>query len=285
MGGGVAAAIVAGALSLGSPGGFSRERRHDVRALEPLTPSMGSSWVGAFQTAVATTAQVALTCGMRRFRDRVDAGVQLAEKLAAYAERRDVLVLALPRGGVPVAYEVARRLRAPLDLLVVRKLGLPSHPELAIGAIARGGVKILEPRVSERFGLSPADIAAVVRRETAELHRREALYRGDRPFPDLRGRTVLLVDDGIATGSTMRAAVAVVAGNSPASIVVAAPTMAAETARDLARSVDDVVSVVTPKQFGSVGEWYEEFSQTTDGDVKRLLEASDGDPASADQEG
>ena len=214
---------------------------------------------------------------MRRFRDRTDAGMQLAEMLSAYADKRDVVVLALPRGGVPVAVEVARRLRAPLDLLVVRKLGLPSNPECAMGAIARGGVKILDPAVIERFGLSPAEIAAVVRQETSELHRREALYRGDRPFPTLRGRTVLLVDDGAATGATMRAAVAVAAANAPSRTVVAAPTMATPTARAFAALADDVVTVMTPKHFESVGQWYEDFCQVTDDDVRRLLRVQQGD--------
>lgn len=223
--------------------------------------------------------------GMKRFRDRVDAGRRLAERLGAYAGRRDVVVLALPRGGVPVAAEVAHRLGAPLDVLVVRKLGLPGHEEYAMGAIARGGVQVLDEEVVRRHGLSPADVAAVVRRETAELHRRETLYRGDRPFPDLRGRVVVLVDDGIATGATMRAALAVVAKAGASKIVVAAPTVAADVAADLARGADEFAAVVTPTEFRSVGEWYEDFRQTTDDDVRRILAASGTTAARRDASG
>lgn len=215
---------------------------------------------------------------MKRFRDRVDAGRRLAERLGAYAGRRDVVVLALPRGGVPVAVEVARTLGAPLDVLFVRKLGLPGHEEYAMGAIARGGVQVLDEDVVRRHGLSPADVAAVVHRETAELRRRELRYRGDRPFPDLRGRVVVLVDDGIATGATMRAALAAVAKAGAARIIVAAPTVAADAAPDVAQGADEVVAVVTPADFDSVGEWYEDFRQTSDEDVIRLLDARGGYP-------
>lgn len=208
---------------------------------------------------------------MRRFRDRVDAGRQLADRLAAFAGRQDVVVLALPRGGVPVAAEVAHALQAPLDVLVVRKLGLPGHEEFAMGAIAGGGAQVLDEDVVRRHGLRPSDVAAVVRREQAELRRRETLYRGDRPFPSLVGRVVVLVDDGIATGATMRAALAVVAKAGAARIIVAAPTVAADTAKDVAKGADDLVAVVTPEAFDSVGEWYEDFRQTTDEDVRRLL--------------
>lgn len=215
---------------------------------------------------------------MKRFRDRVDAGRRLAERLGAYAGRRDVVVLALPRGGVPVAVEVARTLGAPLDVLFVRKLGLPGHEEYAMGAIARGGVQVLDEDVVRRHGLGPADVAAVVHRETAELRRRELRYRGDRPFPDLRGRVVVLVDDGIATGATMRAALAAVAKAGAARIIVAAPTVAADAAPDVAQGADEVVAVVTPADFDSVGEWYEDFRQTSDEDVIRLLDARGGYP-------
>ncbi len=215
---------------------------------------------------------------MKRFRDRVDAGRRLAERLGAYAGRRDVVVLALPRGGVPVAVEVARTLGAPLDVLFVRKLGLPGHEEYAMGAIARGGVQVLDEDVVRRHGLGPADVAAVVHRETAELRRRELRYRGDRPFPDLRGRVVVLVDDGIATGATMRAALAAVAKAGAARIIVAAPTVAADAAPDVAQGADEVVAVVPPADFDSVGEWYEDFRQTSDEDVIRLLDARGGYP-------
>lgn len=193
-------------------------------------------------------------------------------------ERRDVVVLALPRGGVPVAAVVARALGAPLDVLVVRKLGLPGHEEFAMGAIARGGVQVLDEDVVRRHGLRPEEVAAVVKRETTELIRREARYRGDRPFPDLRGRTVLVVDDGVATGATMRAALAVVAKNHPRRVVAAAPTIAADTMARLASNADEVVAVVTPADFESVGEWYEDFRQTTDEDVRRLLAEQAGAP-------
>jgi predicted phosphoribosyltransferase len=220
---------------------------------------------------------------MRRFRDRVDAGRQLADRLAAFAGRRDVVVLALPRGGVPVAAEVAHALQAPLDVLVVRKLGLPGHEEFAMGAIAGGGAQVLDEDVVRRHGLRPSDVAAVVRREQAELCRRETLYRGDRPFPNLVGRVVVLVDDGTATGATMRAALAVVAKAGAARIIVAAPTVAADTAKGVAKGADDLVAVVTPEAFDSVGEWYDDFRQTTDEDVRRLLAEQAAVPTSTDE--
>ncbi len=211
---------------------------------------------------------------MKRFRDRIDAGRQLAKKLAEYAGRHDVIVLALPRGGVPVAAEVARILGARLDVLVVRKLGLPGHEEFAMGAIAPRGVQVLDDAVVRRYGVRADEVAAVVRRETAELRRRDSLYRGNRPFPNLRGTTVLVVDDGVATGATMRAALAAVAKDGPRWVVAAAPTIAADSVKELAAGANEVVAITTPADFGSVGEWYENFRQTTDEEVERFLAES-----------
>ena len=209
-----------------------------------------------------------------RYRDRTHAGRALAERLKAWAGRPDVLVLALPRGGVPVAYEVATALDAPLDIFLVRKLGLPGHEEFAIGAIATGGVRVLNDDLMEHLGLDERDLDALTRRERAELERRERAYRGDRPPPDVRGKTVILVDDGLATGSTMRAAVEALRAEGPAHIVVAVPTAAIETCEELADLVDDVVCASTPEPFVAVGLWYDDFSQTDDDEVRALLSAA-----------
>jgi predicted phosphoribosyltransferase len=208
---------------------------------------------------------------LRRFRDRHDAGRLLAEKLTAYAHRPDVLVLALPRGGVPVAYEVARALGTPLDVFVVRKLGVPGHEELAMGAVATGGVRVLNDDVVRGLRIPDRVIDAVTALEQQELARRERLYRGDRTPPDVRGRTVILVDDGLATGATMHAAIAALRQQEPARIVVAVPTAAPETCNALRAEVDDVVCAITPEPFHAVGLWYEDFSQTTDEEVRELL--------------
>jgi predicted phosphoribosyltransferase len=208
----------------------------------------------------------------RPFRDRVDAGRALASELRKYAGRDDVIVLALPRGGVPVAYEVARAIAAPLDVFIVRKLGVPGHEEYAMGAVASGGVRVVSEDVVRDLGLTAADVERVAAREIAELERRERLYRGERPEPDLQGRTVILVDDGLATGSTMKAAVKALAARTPAAIVVAVPVAAADTCRELAREVHEVVCAVTPEPFHAVGLWYEDFRQTTDAEVHALLE-------------
>ena len=205
------------------------------------------------------------------FRDRRDAGRLLAEKLAAYASRPDVLVLALPRGGVPVAYEVAHRLGAPLDVFVVRKLGVPGHEELAMGAVATGGVRVLNDQLVEQLGIPDQMIDAVAARERQELARRERLYRGGRPPPDVRGRTVILVDDGLATGSTMRAAAKALRQEQPAEIVVAVPVAASVTCDLLRSEVEHVVCAATPQPFFAVGQWYADFSQTTDEEVRELL--------------
>src|SRR4051794_24198854 len=208
----------------------------------------------------------------RRFRDRFDAGRVLADKLGEYAGRRDVVVLALPRGGVPVAYEVARALRAPLDVFLVRKLGVPGHEELAMGAIASGGGRIPNQDVGKPPRVSPQGIDEVAPREWDELRRRERDYHDDRPAPDVRGRTVILIDDGLATGSTMRSAVVALRRQGPGRLVVAVPIAAPSTCEEFQDEVDEVVCARTPEPFGAVGVWYEDFSQTTDDEVRGLLE-------------
>jgi putative phosphoribosyl transferase len=205
------------------------------------------------------------------FYDRADAGRRLARELHDYADRADLLVLGLPRGGIPVAFEVAQALGAPLDVFVVRKLGVPGHEELAMGAIASGGIQILNDDVIRAGSVTRAEIAAKVAAETRELHRRERLYRSDRPFPRVSGVTVILVDDGLATGSTMQAAVAALRLRRPAAIVVAVPVAARETCDTFRRLADDVVCAVTPEPFYAVGMWYQDFSQTSDEEVHDLL--------------
>jgi putative phosphoribosyl transferase len=205
------------------------------------------------------------------FANRREAGRILASLVMKYADRDDVLVLALPRGGVPVGFEVAQALRAPLDVFIVRKLGVPGHDELAMGAIATGGVRVLNDDVVISLELEPAVIDAVAAREEKELARRERLYRRARPAPDVHGRTVILVDDGLATGSTMRAAVAALRKQRPARIVVAVPVAAPETCEEFKTEVDEVICAATPRMFNGVGRWYEDFSQTTDEEVHELL--------------
>ena len=209
---------------------------------------------------------------MGPFKDRRDAGRKLAQKLSAYAGRPDVLVLALPRGGVPVAHEVARALDAPLDVFIVRKLGLPGHEELAIGAIASGGVRVLNEDIVRGLRIPERVIEAVAERELRELQRRAHAYRGDRPAPDVRGRKVILIDDGLATGASMRAAVEALRAQNPAEIIVAVPTAAPETCAALEPEVDKIVCATTPEPFYGVGRWYEDFSQTSDEEVRALLE-------------
>jgi putative phosphoribosyl transferase len=207
----------------------------------------------------------------RRFRDRTEAGRRLAERLTAYADRPDVLVLALPRGGVPVAYEVARALRAPLDVFLVRKLGVPGYEELAMGAVATGGVRVLNDQIVAGLRIPDHVIEAVAEAEQQELARRERVYRGDRPPPDVRHRTVILVDDGLATGATMQAAIKALRALPPARIVVAVPTGSPETCEQLKAQADDVICAITPEPFHAVGRWYEDFTQTTDEEVRDLL--------------
>ena len=206
-----------------------------------------------------------------RFRDRTDAGRQLASHLSKYSGRSDVIVLGLPRGGIPVASEVANRLKAPLDVFLVRKLGVPGHPELAMGAIAAGGIEVLSRDLIRDLGIPHALIEQVAVRERLELERRDTLYRGARSPAVVRDRTVILVDDGLATGSTMQAAILALRQQAPARIVVAAPVGARETCERLARIADEVVCASMPEPFSAVGLWYEEFTQTTDDEVKRLL--------------
>jgi putative phosphoribosyl transferase len=207
-----------------------------------------------------------------RFRDRHEAGQRLAAELSAYAQRRDVIVLALPRGGVPVAAEVARALDAPLDVFLVRKVGLPGHEEFAMGAIASGGTVMINEDVTRTYRVDEGAITAIIEREQRELERRERRYRGDHPHPDLRDRTVILVDDGLATGSSMRAAVEAVLRHRPREVVVAVPVAPTETCEALAAVVDRVVCATTPEPFYAVGLWYEDFSQTTDDEVNEILD-------------
>jgi predicted phosphoribosyltransferase len=205
------------------------------------------------------------------FANRREAGAVLAAELESYKDRGDVVVLALPRGGVPVAYEVAKALRAPLDVFVVRKLGVPGHRELAMGAIGPGGVRVLNPSIVAWYGVSQAAIERTALDELAELRRRERAYRGAREPLEVEGRVVILVDDGLATGSTMKAAVQAIRERSPARVVVAVPTGARETCASMRRLADEVVCARSPEEFSAVGEWYADFSQTSDSEVRELL--------------
>jgi putative phosphoribosyl transferase len=206
------------------------------------------------------------------FRDRTHAGQLLSRRLAGYANRADVIVLALPRGGVPLGYEIAKALRAPLDVFLVRKLGAPGQEELAMGAIAAGGVRVLNEEVVRALGISPRVIDSVAARESRELVRRDQLYRGHKHAPHISGRTVILVDDGLATGSTMRAAIQALRQKKPRRIVVAVPVAAAPTCEEIAGLVDEMVCYSTPEPFYSVGFWYDDFSQTTDDQIRDLLD-------------
>jgi putative phosphoribosyl transferase len=206
-----------------------------------------------------------------RFEGRKEAGQHLAEQLKEYANRPDVIVLGLPRGGVPVAYEVAQALNAPLDIFLVRKLGVPGHEELAMGAIASGGLRIINPSVVRQLQISEETIDAVASEELRELARREKAYRGDRPEPDVQGKTIIVVDDGLATGASMWAAVAALREGNPKEIVVAVPTASQETCAQFRPYVDDIVCAMTPEPFYAVGLWYHDFSQTTDDEVRELL--------------
>ena len=214
------------------------------------------------------------------FRDRFDAGRRLAARLPGYANRSDVIVLALPRGGVPVGYEVAKALGVPLDVFVVRKVGVPGHEELGMGAIASGGVLVLDEQMITALGITRSDLELAVAKELRELARREAAYREGRDPPDLTGKTVILVDDGLATGSTMRAAALAVRRHDPEKVVVAVPVAAEETCDNFRDDVDEIVCGLTPKPFQAVGLWYEDFSQTSDEEVRELLaRAADEAPA------
>jgi putative phosphoribosyl transferase len=206
------------------------------------------------------------------FADRHEAGIELASRLQTYRGRSDLVVLALPRGGVPVAFEIAEALDAPLDIFVVRKLGMPGHSEFAMGAIASGGVRVLNADIVRSYRIPESAVEAVARRELAELERREREYRRGQPLTELRDRTVILVDDGLATGSTMRAAVQAVRLHGPARVVVAVPVGAPATCRELAAVADEAVCARTPEPFSAVGQCYRDFSQTTDEEVQALLQ-------------
>jgi len=209
---------------------------------------------------------------MAFFKDRVDAGRKLAKELPKYANISDVLILALPRGGVPVAFEVAKELNVKMDVFIIRKLGVPGNEELAMGAIASDNIIVLNEDVVRSFQISKQVIDAVAARELRELERREHTYRGNRPKPNINGLTVILIDDGLATGATMRAAAAAVKTKNPTKIVIAVPTGAPDTCRSFEGKVDEVICVATPEPFYGVGAWYEDFSQTTDEEVCELLD-------------
>jgi len=208
---------------------------------------------------------------IRGFYDRKDAGRQLATRLMPYANRPDVLVLALPRGGVPVGYEIARALHVPLDVIVVRKLGIPGHEELAMGAIATGGVRIINTTIIEQLGISSEMIDQVALYEQQELERRERLYRGDRPPYDVHNRIVILVDDGIATGATIRAAATAIRQQNPRRVIIAVPVAAFETCLEFAREGQELLCLLKPEVFFSVSSWFRNFAPTTDAEVRDLL--------------
>lgn len=208
------------------------------------------------------------------FQNRAEAGQQLASRLVKYANREDVVVLGVPRGGVPIAFEVATALNLPLDIFVLRKLGVPGHEEFAFGAIGSGGVRVLDRQIVESVGLSDMVIELVTRAERAELARREQIYRGGRPPLDVRGKTVILVDDGIATGASLRAGVHAIRQMKPAAIVIAAPVAPRSTVHRLRHEVDDVVCVETPERFYGVGQFYHDFSQVSDEEVNALLDSA-----------
>jgi len=210
---------------------------------------------------------------MRQFRDRFEAGEELARILKKRVDEfRDALVLALPRGGLPVAYPVAQALGVPLDVFIVRKLGVPGHEELAMGAIASGGVQVVNHDVVDSLGIPQRAIDAVAQRELIELQRRERDYRGNRPPLDVKGKKVIVIDDGLATGSTMRAAAAALEQEGAAKVIVAVPVAARETCEEFRREVDEIICAMTPEPFRAVGLWYENFDQTTDEEVRDLLQ-------------
>jgi putative phosphoribosyl transferase len=205
------------------------------------------------------------------FKDRVEAGQLLAGELKRYRDREDVIVLGLPRGGVPVAYEVARQLHAPLDVVVVRKLGVPGYEELAMGAIASGGIRVMNDSVVRALGVSRDAIEQTAATQLKELHRREHAYRGHEGTPEIEDKTVILVDDGIATGSTIRAAVEALRQQAPRQIIIAVPTASSDARAMLEPMVDDFIALIVPEEFRAVGQWYEDFDQTSDGEVTQLL--------------
>lgn len=212
---------------------------------------------------------------MKQFKDRRQAGAILGRALAEYAGRTDVVVLALPRGGVPVAYEIAAVLGVPLDVFLVRKLGAPWNEEFAIGALASDGISVIDRQMVAQLGISQSEIASIMERETLELERRDKLYRGDRPWPDVTGKVVILVDDGLATGATMRAGVEALRARHPAQIIATAPVASRQACEMLQKAADKCICLASPEPFFGVGRWYEDFSQTTDREVLRLLESAD----------
>lgn len=216
---------------------------------------------------------------MALFEDRIDAGKKLAKELSKYANRSDVLILALPRGGVPVAFEVAKELNVKMDVFIVRKLGVPGNEELAMGAISSDNVLVLNEDIVKSFQIPERVINMVAENELKELKRRERTYRGDRPKPEISGSTVILIDDGLATGATMRAAASAIKTKNPAKIVVAVPTGAPDTCELFKKEVDEVICMATPEPFYGVGAWYGNFSQTTDEDVCELLDKARALPA------
>jgi len=207
----------------------------------------------------------------QQFKNKPEAGKELADALIDYEGRQDCLILALPRGGVPVAYEVAKRLALPLDVLLVRKLGVPGHEELAMGAIASGDVRVLNHDILQQLYISPVAVEQVTTKEKKELDRRNQLYRGTLPMPDIKRKTIIVVDDGLATGATMKAAVAALREASAARIIVAVPVGAVSTCHELAELADKVICLYRPEPFGGVGQWYADFSQTSDREVQQLL--------------
>ena len=214
----------------------------------------------------------------QQFENKHEAGKQLADALIDYAGRQDCLILALPRGGVPVAYEVAKILSLPLDVLLVRKLGVPDHEEFAMGAIASGGIRILNHDILQQLYISPEDVEQVTTKERIELERRDQLYRGNLPMPDIKGKNIIVVDDGLATGATMKAAIAALRETNAANIIVAVPVGAVATCHELAKLADKVVCLYRPEPFGGVGKWYVDFSQTSDREVQQLLAHSKHQP-------
>jgi putative phosphoribosyl transferase len=222
-------------------------------------------------------------CHMALFMNRADAGKKLSEKLIKYARREDVAILALPRGGVPVAFEVARRLRAPLDIFLVRKLGLPGQEELAMGAIASGGIRVLNEDVVNRLGVPDDVLNSVTTKEMAELERRERAYRGDAPMIEVSDRTVILIDDGLATGASMKAAVSGLWSRDPDRLVVAVPVAAPDVCARFQQLVDEIICLETPEMFFGVGAWYDDFAQVIDEDVRQLLQRANA-LSSSDEE-
>ena len=218
---------------------------------------------------------------VRHFRNRLEAGRQLAKRLGAWERQPDAIVLALPRGGVPVGYAIAQRLGIALDILIVRKLGMPHHEEYAMGAVGSGGVRVLQPGVPGLMGVTAEDVDAVAARELAELQRRERVYRGGRAPLDLAGRRAILVDDGVATGATMLAAIEVARRLAPRTLALAIPVAPPDTVAELRPRVDELVCLSTPEQFRSVGQWYDQFEQTSDEEVQDLLASAWHDAAPA----